>query len=222
MEKITALWNVEPLLRCITILCEEKTVIRLFSFASWCDPFATQHKEVYQDACTSKGKTLYWFIIFSDSIWNPITSKSTAAFQQQSRGKRRLMKYLLSGPAPNETVSLTVRIATLTSVFCEAGTWDKSVETLFAEGNKWDGNGFEAVGSLSKGELVISEISIACIDVPASNICPTNGTSSKAFADFILRRRLLACWPVLSATYLPRPISSAGITYSIAKYKASY
>jgi hypothetical protein len=76
-------------------------------------------------------------------------------------------------------------------------TCGTSVEAVFAEGAKGDARGLVVAG---KGVLLISEISIASIDAPAANICPDDGTSSKAFADFILRRRLLACCPVLSAT----------------------
>jgi hypothetical protein len=100
-------------------------------------------------------------------------------------------------------VSLRVRIATLTSASCGDAIWDISVKILSAKDPKRDGCGFEGAGSLSK-EVIMSEISMAWIDVPAANICPVEGTSSIALTDFILRRRLLAWWPVLSATKLPK------------------
>jgi len=98
--------------------------------------------------------------------------------------------YLRSGPAPVATVSLTVRIATLT-----AGCWDSLTAVSVGELLKSTKSFFTA--ELSKSEIIIAETV-----VPAGSNIPATGSSNNAFADFILKRRLLICWPVLSATKL--------------------
>lgn len=101
--------------------------------------------------------------------------------------------YLLSGPAPDDTVSLTVRIATLTFVSGDALLVCLDSALLWIQ---------RSVNPLLRWKLLISEISMACKEVPAGSISPVAGTSNKAFADLILKRRLLICTPVLSAMNL--------------------
>ena len=104
--------------------------------------------------------------------------------------------HLLSGPSPDATVSLTVRIATLYSEASDLTfTWLGLVSGDIAS----EVNDGKLVVS---AKPIISEIIIATTEVPAGIRFPVGGSSNKAFADFILKSRLLIWWPVLSAMNL--------------------
>lgn len=94
--------------------------------------------------------------------------------------------YLLSGPPPDATVSLTVRIATLNSESKVSST----VISCFVFVCKGE------VESEIKVLLIISvlfnsENMMADTEVPAAITPHLAGNSNKALAPFILRRRLL-------------------------------
>lgn len=96
------------------------------------------------------------------------------------------LKYLRSGPAPDATVSLTVRIATLYVEYAGLSAPTFIDMVLCVTLSRFDGN------KLFPGaNPLISDINIADTRVPQGISFPDGGNSNNAFADFILRSRLL-------------------------------
>lgn len=104
----------------------------------------------------------------------------------RTRQDNRDVKYLRSGPNPDATVSLTVRMATLNSE-----PSDLPVPTLLSLLCCVTRAGTDDGILLVPVKPIISEMIIASKEVPAGIKLPEGGSSNKAFADFIFKSRLL-------------------------------
>lgn len=100
--------------------------------------------------------------------------------------RQQEVAYLRSGPAPAATVSLTVRTATLYIASGDSSAIGSGNVLSFVGEVGPDDSELLQIAALLKSEIMMAET-----DIPAESTPPAAGNSKKAFADFILRSRLL-------------------------------